>query len=145
MTYPRIDAAEDRAGWNAAEHDIKAVRRIEDDAAGASYIVLTDRLLAAVALRELGFDRTMVNARGERLYRYSLWPGDRTFAFAEKVLYGGLTNDDLLALRQDLPNVRIYIAIHEYWYRVQAIERILLDLGATRIASPYGVRVYVFN
>ncbi len=143
MTYPRIDAAEDRAGWNAAQHDIDAVKRIEDDAAGRPYIVLADRLLAAVALRELGFDRTIVNARGERLYTYSLWPGDRTFSFAEKVLYGGFMKNDLVVVQNNLPNVRLYIAIHEYWYRVQAIERTLIDLGAERIESPYGVRVFL--
>jgi len=55
LTYPRRDAYETSHGFNVSQADLNAVRAIHTDAAGASYIVLSNQSVAAGAIRESGF------------------------------------------------------------------------------------------
>lgn len=57
LSYPRNDAYVAGHGYNVSQTDISAVRAIEDDAAGAAYVVLANQTVSAAAVRELGFVR----------------------------------------------------------------------------------------
>ncbi len=137
--YPTINAVEYSQGWNVAQHDIEAVRLI-DQQAQSDYVVLTDQLLAAVGLREFGFDHKV----GE-VHIYPISPNEKVFPFAEQVLYGRPDHALIDGLRDTISVQEVYVAIHEYWFSVDYIEYAILEAGAERVDGPGGVRIFVFK
>lgn len=142
-TYPQVNAAVQRVGWNVAAYDLAAVQAIERDAAAEPYVVLSDRLLAAVGLRELGMDQRLTAPTGESTYPYAVAPNELLFPYAQKFLHAEFTSNDLEDLKRRTGVTRVYFAIHEYSSRVQEVTNAARLLGAQSIINaPSGIRLY---
>ncbi len=157
-TYPQVNAAISRTGYNVSAADLAAVRVIEQDARGEPYIVLSDRLLAAVALRELGFftpeakllagaavERSLASAPGRSFASapYPLAPNSPLFPYAQKALRGEFTATDLAQLRLQTGVRRVYIALHAYSKNIRQAVFAAEHFSARSLSVPAGVRVFV--
>jgi hypothetical protein len=98
-----------------------------------------------VALRELGFERTIALANGGKTFIYSLERDSPLTPVAEKILRGSVNRADLERVRAMTGAARIYVAVHEYWRIAEEVSRALTVAGGTALPSaPYGVRVFKF-
>lgn len=74
LAYPRRDRHDSSRGWSASGADVRAVRSIEADAGGRTYVVLANQSVGAAAMRELGFAGRYLKAppTGEEIYLYPI-------------------------------------------------------------------------
>ncbi|MBI5135276.1 hypothetical protein HZA86_03530 [Candidatus Uhrbacteria bacterium] len=145
LTYPQINPVVQASGWNMGRHDIDAVQAIEDDARGNRFVVIADQLLSAVALRERGFDQTLPTPQQGGIYPYAISPSEFLFPYREEILYSQLRPDVVTGLFEYLDLEYVYVAVHEYWYRVDAIEQEIIDASGEIMVGPAGVRLYRFQ
>ncbi len=144
LTYPQSNPVVQASGWNIGRHDIDAVQTIEGNAQGNRFVVIADQLLSAVALRERGFDKSLPTPQQGIVYPYPISPSEFLFPYREEILYSQLRPEVIAGLLEYLDIEYLYIAVHEYWYRVEAMEQEIIDAGGEAIGGPTGVRLYRF-
>jgi len=87
FTYPTRDPVSFHTGWNVRAADIITVRFIsQHNQNKKDYIVLTNQLVSATALREFGFDGYLKTVRGEQ-YFYSIPTGGPLYQYFRKMVY----------------------------------------------------------
>ncbi len=143
--YPQHNDVQFRSGWNVAAHDIETVQVIEHHAQEHSYAVLSDQLIAAVGLREFGFENTVPTIDHQPAHRYAISPKEVLHPFAQQMLYARLAQDTLEQVFAAVAIDRLYVAIHEYWFRLDNIAQEAVLLGGTQLKSPYGVQVFYWD
>lgn len=75
LAYPSNDVYRPFHGWNISRADIEAVRTIQKDATGEPYIVLSNQVVAAAAIKEYGF-QMYFNVHDEQgvVHQYFYYP-----------------------------------------------------------------------
>lgn len=141
LSYPRFDRYHNSHSYAVSQADVMAVDWIEQDAAGAEYVVLANQQVSAAALRQLGFKK--------------YYPGD---IFFYPIPTGGplyreylnMTNQPTAATMSaamDLAGVRLaYFVLDDYWFEADKIapEAELIAEHVERIAGGQ-VRVFRFR
>jgi hypothetical protein len=74
LSYPGNDVYRPFHGWNVSQSDIKAVRYIQDTAHGEPYIVLSNQVVAAAAIKEFGFQTYFTIIQGGKLTQLFYYP-----------------------------------------------------------------------
>ncbi|MDO8571214.1 MAG: hypothetical protein Q7R79_00870 [bacterium] len=75
LSYPRNDAYSSFHGFNVSKADIETVQRINKDAGDEQFIVLSNQVVAAAAVREFGFKKyfdTIINGSEQSLFYYPI-------------------------------------------------------------------------
>ncbi|MBI5222766.1 MAG: hypothetical protein HY980_04725 [Candidatus Magasanikbacteria bacterium] len=87
FTYPTRDPVSFHTGWAVREADIKTVHFIDNKNQGKKdYVVITNQLVGAAALREFGFAKYFKTATGEH-YFYSIPTGGPLYQYFRKMVY----------------------------------------------------------
>lgn len=87
FTYPTIDPVSHHTGYNVRQADIDAVHFIDNLNEGKKdYIVLTNQLISAAALREFSFVKYLKTPAGEQ-YFYSVPTGGPLYQYFRKMVY----------------------------------------------------------
>lgn len=133
ITYPQVNAVKHFIGWNVTLADYVGVHRIERDAHGERYLVLSDQTFSAAALQTLGFGHRIATLQPGTLYPYAISPSEFLFPYAQWALYTNLTPPLLAQLRAATGVDRVYIAVHSYWYRRTALEEEVHALGGKKL------------
>ncbi len=124
LAYPRRDKYESSRGWSTGAADLAAVRRIDQDAGGAPYVVLANQAVAAGAVRELGFRAYYPSRDPERpgeIFFYPIPTGGPLYAdFLE--MNSSLGAAATAARSMDLTGVdTVYFVVNNYWWHAQKI------------------------
>lgn len=141
LSYPRFDHYHNSHGYAVSRADVMAVDWIENDAAGADYIVLANQQVSAAALRQLGFKK--------------YYPGDVFFypiptggpLYQEYLNMTGRPTTATMSAAMDLAGVRLaYFVLDDYWFEADKIgpEAELIADHSELIADGQ-VRVYRFR
>ncbi|MDQ5952584.1 MAG: hypothetical protein QG626_713 [Patescibacteria group bacterium] len=140
--YPRHDNYARSAGFNVGPSDISAVHAIEQNAAGAEYIVLSDQALAAAAVQEFGFKTYYHND----IFFYPIPTGGPLYQDFLTMVEVAPTLETVTSA-MDLAGVdRAYFAIHSYWWQApQIIENTKAIAGDWFAIGNGDVTVFIFE
>lgn len=136
ITYPRTDGVL-RPGWNVSHSDIEAVRGIEHAAAGRPYVVLTNQIMSAAGLREVGFEQRVAG-----MHTYPISLAEPHHELTQKILYDSFDAAAVHALAQRMSGT-VFVAVHDYWYRAPQLLREIV--AAKPIATHTFGHVFVFE
>lgn len=143
FSYPRVDGVA-KPGWNISRGDVELTKNIPQIAKNKPYIVLSNQILAAAGLRELGFDKRLIVPNTIDTYPYSIAMSEPIYPLTQKILYQELNGVDVRTLAQ-LISGPIFVAVHNYWYRFDDIASEANVAGADKIYQFDGITVYEFN
>lgn len=144
FAYPQVNPVTHSAGWNVSGSDSVVVRNIEAHALGNSYAVLSDRLSAVVALRELGFEKMLHTPNGEMVYPYPISETHVLTAQWYKLLIGVFSQYDIQVIKYNLGVQKVYVVVHDYQVGRTGIERSLQSVGAVQIQRLPFISIYTF-
>ncbi len=141
LSYPRFDRYHNSHGYAVSQADVMAVDWIEQDAAGAEYVVLANQQVSAAALRQLGFKK--------------YYPGDIFFypiptggpLYKEYLNMTSRPATATMSAAMNLAGVQLaYFVLDDYWFEADKIapEAELIAEHVERIAGGQ-VRVYRFR
>ncbi len=74
LSYPSNDVYRSFHGYNVSKADILAVRAIQKDANGEPYIVLSNQVVAAAAVKEFGFQKYFTISQNGIMRQYFYYP-----------------------------------------------------------------------
>ena len=114
-TFPRVDDFQLSRGYSVSVHDVNAVRKIHDAAAGP-YVVLANQSVSAAALREYGF----LKYYGEQFY-YSIPTGAPLYRAYLDMVYQGPSRDVVRAAMRSVGAPTAYFVINRYWTNSEKI------------------------
>ena len=143
FSYPRADGAA-KPGWNISRGDIEVIKNIPQLAANKPYTVLSNQVLAAAGLRELGFDKRLIVPNVIDTYPYTIAMSEPIYPLTQKILYKELNGVDVRTLAQ-LISGPVFVAVHNYWYRFDEIASEANIAGADKTYQFDGITVYEFN
>jgi hypothetical protein len=141
--YPQENRIATFTGWNIGKGDAEAVRIIDQITAGKPYVVLTDQLVSAVALRDLGYHRTLETAAGDHLFIYPIAADELLAPYADKALYESIIRSDIDELHKRT-GASVFIVVHNFWYRLEQIINEVSYAGGTEISSPPTMMIWRF-
>jgi hypothetical protein len=143
FSYPRIDGVT-KPGWNVSHSDIEVTKSIPQLANNKPYIVISNQILAATGLRELGFDHRLIVADTIDTYPYTIGMSEPIYPLTQKILYEELNGVDVRTLAH-LISGPVFVAVHNYWYRFDEIANEAHIAGADKTYQFDGITVYEFN
>lgn len=143
FSYPRADGVL-KPGWNIGRSDIEVTKNIQALAKNRSYVVLSNQVLAAAGLRELGFDQRLVINDTIDTYPYPIAMSEPIYPLTQKILYQELNGTDVRTLSK-LISGPVFVAVHDYWYRAAQIGEEARIAGADKTYDFDGITVYKFN
>jgi len=110
LSYPRFDDYDNSKLINVSQADFDTINFIETNAHGQNYIVLTNQMTSAAALKTFGFSRYYNN-----YYFYPIPTGDKLYGYYEKMIYQATTKKTMEEA-MDLTGVKIaYFVLPAYW------------------------------
>ncbi len=116
LSYPRFDDYNNSKFINLSQSDLDAVQFIEQNSQGQDYIVLTDQMTSAAALKTFGFTRYY---NGQ--YFYPIPTGGELYQYFEKMIYETPSKQNILEA-MDLTGVnQAYFVLPSYWSRFTII------------------------
>ncbi len=119
LAYPRRDKYESSRGWSTSAADVETVRRIDADAAGADYVVLSDQAVSAAAVREFGFKKYYPSrdaAHPGLLFFYPIPTGDILYQnFLDMNDAKGAESVARAAMNETGANT-VYYVVSYYWW-----------------------------
>lgn len=111
-SYPKDDGEDykiDR-GYSVSLFDLNAVHKIDEDAAGADYIVLANQSVSAAAIKEFGFNKYY----GPHFY-YPIPTGDPLYQYYLKMVYQTPSRTTVKEAA-NLTGVKlVYFVLNKYW------------------------------
>jgi hypothetical protein len=139
ISYPRQDAHLNSHSYASSVHDLAAVTWINDDAAGADYIVLANQQVSAAALHQYGFAKYYDN----NTFYYPIPTGGPLYQYYLSLV----KTPDLNTIKSagSLVGVhQVYVVINEYWWQARRLitEFSLLADDHYKVA---GGKVHVFK
>lgn len=143
FTYPRADGIT-KPGWNISRADIEITKELPKLAGGKPYVALSNQILAAAGLRELGFDKRLNIPNTLDTYPYSIGMSEPIHPLTQKILYTELNGVEVRTLAQ-LISGPVFVAVHNYWYRFDEIAHEARIAGADKTYQFDGITVYEFN
>jgi len=144
FTYPTRDPVSFHTGWNVRAADILTVRFIaERNQHQKDYIVLTNQLVSAAALREFGFNGYLNTAQGEQ-YFYAIPTGGPLYHYFRKMVYEE-PKRDWMEQAMRFANVNKAYFVHTNYWAPAAEIRDQAKLEANNWWELAGARVWVYE
>ncbi len=124
LAYPRRDRYESSRGWSTSASDVDAVRLVDKDAGGSTFVALANQSTSAAAVKEFGFKRYFASRDPKHpgpVFYYPIPTGDRLYQlYLDMNASRGSRGDALKAM--DLAGVdTAYFAVSFYWWDAQRI------------------------
>lgn len=133
--YPRVDELAPKArGFAVSQNDLATVRWIENNAAGADYVVLANQSVSAAALQEFGFKQYYQNQSSEHseyssVFFYPIPTGGPLYQLYLKMVY---ESPDRAVVEQALRLTgaeRAYFVVNDYWLDAEKIKKTAANLA----------------
>lgn len=139
LSYPRHDNYFNSRGLSIGQGDIEAVRYIDADAHGQSYIVLANQQVSAASLREFGFAHYYKNN-----FYYPIPTTNPFYNYYLDMVYREPSRDTALAAKALAGTDSVYFVLNKYW---QDFPKLLEEakLSAKSYKSFADNSVYVFS
>lgn len=116
LSYPRQDAFFNSRGYSVSQADLEAVKLIEADAQGESYVVLANQQTSVAALKELGFNHYYQTSQGE-VFFYPIPTGGPLYQYYLAMVNDG-PNQNAISEALNLTGVkRLYFVVNRYWHQ----------------------------
>ncbi len=116
LSYPRFDDYDNSKFINVSQADFAAVNFIEQNANGQPYIVLSNQMTSAAALKTFGFTKYY---NGQ--YFYPIPTGGELYKYFEQMIYQ-TPDKEVMAKAMDFTGVNIsYFVLPTYWSRFEII------------------------
>lgn len=116
LSYPRQDKFVNSRGYSVSEADLAAVRLINQDAAGADYVVLANQQTSVAALKESGFGHYFDTDAGP-VFFYSIPTGGPLYQYYLSWVNEGPQSEIIEEVKNLTKAEKIYLVINRYWYR----------------------------
>ncbi len=145
LNYPQVNDVHPQVGWNISKYDIEAVKKIEQDANGTPYAVLSNELFSVIGLREIGFERTHIAIDGKKFHTYAISPEELLSPYATQAFYYNVSQEIFDSLKALTDLSLIYIVVPDSWFRKDAIVEEILTLHGQEIDAPTSLRIYRFS
>ncbi|BFD25216.2 MAG: hypothetical protein JST_000545 [Candidatus Parcubacteria bacterium] len=116
LSYPRQDQFVNSRGYSVSEADLEAVRLINDDAAGADYVVLANQQTSVAALKESGFGHYFNTPSGP-VFFYPIPTGGPLYQYYLAWVNDGPQTAIIEGVKDLTQAEKIYLVINRYWYR----------------------------
>ncbi len=144
---PRHDAAAASRGWSVGRYDMEAVRFIEQDAAGAPYIVLANQSVSAAAVETYGFARYTKNKKdGEDIFYYPIPTGGTLYQLYLQAVAPEPSFDAILEAESLGKSDIVYVVLNRYWWDAERVAESLESKADKTTSFGYGqVRVFRFS
>ena len=113
-TMPQIHPSAMFYAPSLSRFDIQAVHRVDDDARGASYILLGHQLGSAAAVHEFGFDREVTTEKGQRYYS-AIPTGGELFGWYMETMNHPETDSAIQSAMNFAQVHRAYVMIPLWW------------------------------
>ncbi len=130
LAYPRFDDYENSNFVNVTIHDVRAVDFI--DSIADQYAVAANQMMAAAALKVIGFDRHLITATGEEQYRYPIPTGGRFHDLYLATLASPQPIEQINEMKRYLQQSTLFVALPSYWSN-HALIKERLSVHAQRI------------
>lgn len=118
LAYPRRDLYDTSHGWSTTASDIKAVLIIEDDAAGAPYVVLANQSVSAAAIKTLGFKRYFSSRDPGKTGSFFFYPvptGEELYKEFEEMNSSGGSAATARRVMALTGVDKVYFVVNDYW------------------------------
>ena len=134
-SYPRFDHYYNARGYSTSATDIMTVKRAEERAQGAPYIVLANQQVSAAAIKEFGFRQRYLKCNHEEIYFYPIPTGGRLYQYFLQMSYEKADRETMLAA-MSLTDVKLsYLIINKYWW---ASDKIIAE---AKLSADYWERI----
>lgn len=114
FSYPQENPKVQIGGPSVSAADIQAVHRIDKDAAGEPYIVLSNQMTSAAAIQEFGFRDYVKSDAGEILW-YAIPTGGSLYSYFSEMTYYQPRRD----IAEDAATFAhvntVYYLVYQYW------------------------------
>ncbi|MGI5827215.1 MAG: hypothetical protein ACOX6C_02120 [Patescibacteria group bacterium] len=122
LSYPRQDQFVNSRGYSVSEADLEAVRLINEDAAGADYVVLANQQTSVAALKESGFGHYFDTPSGP-VFFYPIPTGGPLYQYYLAWVNEGPQEAIIDGVKDLTQAQKIYLVINRYWYRSDRLIR----------------------
>lgn len=117
FTYPTRDAVSKYTGYNVRTADLKAVEFIDKINNKKDYIVITNQMIGAAALKEFGFAKYIKLKNGSKHYFYSIPTGGALYKkFFSKMVYKKPKRKWMKQAMNFAGTDKAYFVHTDYWY-----------------------------
>ncbi|MFB6225804.1 MAG: hypothetical protein ABEJ02_00455 [Candidatus Paceibacteria bacterium] len=117
FTYPTRDPVSQYTGYNVRTADLKAVRSIDKRNKQKNYIVITNQMIGAAALKEFGFAKYLKLKNGSEHYFYSIPTGGELYKkFFSKMVYEEPKRKWMEQAMEFAGTNKAYFIHTNYWY-----------------------------
>lgn len=120
FSYPRNTNVEQSRGFTVSADDFSAVKMIDEDANGETYIVLSNQALASVALATFRFNHYFSTDLGQQ-YFYPIPTGGPLYKYFLKMAYESPTSATAEEAMHFMHVPTLYFVMHDYWWNSAAI------------------------
>jgi len=121
LTYPQVNAKVRFPGYNVTSADIEAVQTIAHSAPPDSYIVLSNQLTAAAALREFSFASYYPTSEGTEHFYYAIPTGGKLYAEYQQFVYHGQHREAVLRAMDYVGKDTAFVLVSKFWGNSEAI------------------------
>jgi len=114
FAYPQNNPKVRFPGFNVTQHDMKAVKLIQEKSEGTPYIILSNSLVCAATLTQYGFVR-YYDVQGFSQFYCSMPSGSPLYILYQKMVYEG-TRREYMEEAMDATGVdKAFFVINKYW------------------------------
>lgn len=131
LSYPQRNIKVRFPGYNVTETDKKTVETIHNRHTDYNYIVLSNQLVSAMALKQYSFAKYFSTSQGEIFY-YSIPTGGKLYSLYGKMIYQGQKREYMEEAMQLTGVNTAYFVVNKYWANSNAIIE-----GAKQTADEY--------
>lgn len=121
LTYPQVNAKVSFPGFNITEADIEAVHAIQNAEKPGSYIVLSNQLTAAAALKEFSFQTYHQTIDGSEHFYYAIPTGGKLYAQYLQFLYEGQERSSIEDAMDYAQVNTAYVLVSDFWKQADTI------------------------
>ena len=121
LTYPQVNAKVHFPGFNVTSADIEAVHVIAQQEEVGSYIVLSNQLTAAAALKEYSFQTYHQTTDGSEHFYYAIPTGGKLYNEYLKFLYEGQKRTYIESAMNYAQVNTAYVLVSDFWKNAEAI------------------------
>ncbi|MBN1326212.1 hypothetical protein JW977_04535 [Candidatus Falkowbacteria bacterium] len=140
LSYPRYDDYDNSKFINVSAADFQAVQYIENDSQGENYIVLSNQMTSAAALKIFGFTK-YYNGN----YFYPIPTGGELYKFYEKMLYTD-TSKETMIQAMDFVGVKVaYFILPTYWKQFATVDQAAQKAAGTIYNLGDKIFIYKFS
>lgn len=172
LSYPRDDAQARSGLWSVSADDITAVHAIANDAGDSRYVVLSNQMLAAAAIREFGFhpayaikgagnrnEQSAIGNRQSEILAFPLPAGgplaqhfwsyleqqNRCTQFGTAVQNCVTAREPIDAAMRLVSADRAYVVLHAYWRTYDRLAAATATIADAEVGNFPNIRIFRFT